>query len=187
MFIFPDRESCEKFIENFGDLLNTPDGLAMAPYIRESRRIQGLFTVLEQHVGTEARKERKADTAEFFADSVGVGAYRIDLHPSTGGDNYIDVGALPFQIPLGALIPQRVENLLAGAKNLSVTHITNGCYRLHPVEWNVGEAAGMLAAHCLDLKLSPQAVRSDPVRLTDFQSRLRREGFELEWPVIEPL
>ena len=34
--------------------------------------------------------------------------------PEHGGDNYIDISSLPFQIPLGALIPQRVENLLAG-------------------------------------------------------------------------
>nr|WP_246320979.1 FAD-dependent oxidoreductase [Paenibacillus germinis] len=29
-------------------------------------------------------------------------------------------------------------------------HITNGCYRLHPVEWIIGEAAGYLAADCLE-------------------------------------
>lgn len=29
-------------------------------------------------------------------------------------------------------------------KNIGITHITNGCYRLHPVEWNIGEAAGYL-------------------------------------------
>jgi hypothetical protein len=63
-----------------------------------------------------------------------VGSYRIDLHPASGGENYIDISSLPFEIPMGALIPQRVENLLAAAKNLGVTHITNGCYRLHPVE-----------------------------------------------------
>ena len=85
--------------------------------------------------------------AETFADSVGVGSYRIDLHPSTGGDNYIDISSLPFQIPLGALIPRRVENLLPACKNLGTTHITNGCYRLHPVEWAIGEAAGALAAY----------------------------------------
>ncbi len=34
------------------------DGLAKAPYIRESRRIQAEFTVLEQHVGTDARRQR---------------------------------------------------------------------------------------------------------------------------------
>jgi FAD dependent oxidoreductase len=43
--------------------------------------------------------------------------------------------SLPFQIPLGALIPRRVENVLPACKNLGTTHITNGCYRLHPVEW----------------------------------------------------
>ena len=80
---------------------------------------------------------------------MGVGSYRIDLHPSTGGNNYIDISSLPFQIPLGALIPRRVENLLPACKNLGTTHITNGCYRLHPVEWAIGEAAGALAAYCL--------------------------------------
>ncbi len=43
------------------------------------------------------------------------------------------VGAL-FQIPPGALIPRRIENLLPACKNLGTTHITNGCFRLHPVE-----------------------------------------------------
>ena len=74
--------------------------------------------MLEQHVGTDARCQATGAkpgevTAEVFKDSVGIGSYRIDLHPSTGGDNYIDVGSLPFQIPLGALLPKRVENLLA--------------------------------------------------------------------------
>ena len=103
------------------DIVGTTDGLAKSPYIRESRRIQAEFTVLEQHVGTEARSqllkvEPEQLTAETFADSVGVGSYRIDLHMSTGGDNYIDISSLPFQIPLGALIPRRVENLLPGVQ-----------------------------------------------------------------------
>ena len=79
--------------------------------------------------------------AEQFADSVGIGSYRIDLHPSTGQRNYVDVANWPFQIPLGALIPVRSENLLPANKNLGSTHITNGCYRLHPVETVTG---GML-------------------------------------------
>ncbi len=69
--------------------------------------------------------------------------------PARAGDNSIDISSLPYQIPLGALIPQRVENLLPACKNLGVTHITNGCYRQHPPEWNIGEAAGVLAAFCL--------------------------------------
>ena len=43
----------------------------------------------------------------------------------------------------------RMENLLPAGKNLGTTHITNGCYRVHPVEWNIGESAGALAASLL--------------------------------------
>ena len=57
-------------------------------------------------------------------------------------DTYIDVGSVPFELPLGALLPVRTRNLLPAAKNIGTTHITNGCYRLHPVEWNAGEVAG---------------------------------------------
>ena len=85
--------------------------------------------------------------------------------------------------PKGALIPQRVENLLPACKNLGVTHITNGCYRLHPIEWNIGEAAGALAAHCLQHGLTPRQVRSTPTLLADFQRLLvDQHGFVLEWP-----
>jgi hypothetical protein len=162
-----------------GDLCGTEDGLAMYPYIRESRRIRAEFTVVEQHVATARRPDKKA---EFFADSVGVGSYRIDLHPSSGGDNYIDVSSLPFQIPMGALIPRRVENLLAAAKNLGVTHITNGCYRLHPVEWNIGEAAGALAAECVKKGLRPRQIRNDEKLRTAFQQRITGQGIEIRWP-----
>ena len=171
------------------DVTGTKDGLAKTVYVRESRRIEAEFTVLEQHVGSDVR----SDGAEKFADSVGVGSYRIDLHPSTGasgtdsdGVNYIDVGCWPFQIPLGSLVPQRVENLLPACKNLGTTHITNGCYRLHPVEWNIGEAAGALAAYCVNTGESPRAIRNTEAKLKDFQSHLEAQGFELDWPQIHP-
>lgn len=164
------------------DVVGTEDGLAKYPYIRESRRIRAEFTVLEQHVGVEARSG--ATTAERFADSVGVGCYRIDLHPSTAGRAYIDVSSFPFQIPLGALIPVRMRNLLAAGKNLGVSHITNGCYRLHPVEWNIGEAAGALAAFCVEKGFEPTAVRNTPKVLADFQRLLVNMGVELAWPAV---
>ncbi len=114
--------------------------------------------------------------------SVGVGSYRIDLHPSSAGDNYIDVDSLPFQIPLGSLIPRRVENLLAAAKNLGVTHITNGCYRLHPVEWNIGESAALLAVESLRRRTAPRRIRNDKKLLADFQTRIQGEGVQIAWP-----
>jgi hypothetical protein len=174
------------------DIVDTDDGMAKAPYIRESRRIRAEFTVLEQHVGTDMRvkatgKPAEDCAAEAFPDSVGIGCYRIDLHPSAGGTNYVDVSSLPFQIPLGALLPKRVENLLPACKNLGTTHITNGCYRLHPVEWNIGEAVGALAAYSIRTKQSPRAIRNNKKVLGDFQSSLRTQGFELAWPRIHPV
>ena len=74
------------------------------------------------------------------------------------------------------MIPVRVENLLPGGKNLGVTHITNGAFRVHPVEWNVGEAAGILAAFCLERNVTPRAVRNRPELLEEFQSLLRPAG-----------
>ncbi len=161
------------------DVVETHDGLAKMPYVRESRRIKAEFTILEQHVSAESRPNKIH--AEMFADSVGIGFYRIDLHPTTRGDNYVDVEALPFQIPLGALIPKRTENLLAACKNIGTTHITNGCYRLHPIEWNIGEAAGNLINYCLRNDLSPKQVRNNSQFLRDFQRELIKKGFELEW------
>jgi hypothetical protein len=174
------------------DIVRTNDGLAKYPYIRESRRIEAEFTILEHHVGTEARmketgKSREEVTATAFPDTVGIGCYRLDLHPSTGGDNYIDISSLPFQIPMGALLPKRMENLLAGCKNLGVTHITNGCYRLHPVEWNIGEAAGAIAAHAIKTKETPRGIRNSKFKLADFQRSLQQQGFELNWPRIHPV
>ncbi len=166
------------------DLTGTEDGLAKYPYIRESRRIRARFTVTEQHIGLDAHG---SDRAALFTDSVGIGSYRIDLHPSTGGDNYIDISSLPFQIPLGALIPERVINLLPACKNLGVTHITNGCYRLHPVEWNIGEAAGELAAYCLQQDRSPAGVYESTAATEAFQAVLSSRGVELQWPQVHPV
>jgi hypothetical protein len=179
------------------DFTGTLDGLAQAPYIRESRRIKAEFTVTEAHIGSEMRWCRKEPYHKFegrwfdptvgpkaadFYDSVGVGYYAIDLHPSSNGTNYVDVGSTPFQIPLGSLIPQRTENLLPACKNLGVTHITNGCYRLHPVEWSIGEAAGLLAAFCIAGKYKPRQVRNDRALLVEFQKLVASQGISLSWP-----
>ncbi len=167
------------------DVMGTENGMAKYPYVRESRRIKAQFTVLEEHVGAEQRlllagPSAGKKSAHFF-DSVGIGYYHIDLHPSTGGNNYIDFASLPFQIPLGALLPVRMQNLIPANKNIGTTHITNGCYRLHPVEWSIGEAAGLLVSRALQKKVPPVAIRDDEKALTDFQRWISKQGIETEW------
>jgi hypothetical protein len=163
------------------DITGTDDGFAKYPYIRESRRILARTTIVEQDLSLAVRGDKGAVG---YPDSVGIGMYRIDLHPSTGGDNYIDVGSSPYELPLGALIPVRTRNLLAGSKNIGTTHITNGCYRLHPTEWNIGEVTGLLADHCLTTGADPGDVHEDPDQLAAFQARCDAEGIERHWPDV---
>jgi hypothetical protein len=167
------------------EVMNTPDGLSMFPYIRESRRIVAFERVVEQDVVAELRLDGHA---KLFDTSVGVGWYPIDIHncagrvPSAGGHQ-----TLPFQIPLGALIPRRVTNLIAACKNIGTTHITNGAYRLHPVEWNIGEAAGNLAAFCIAKDCTPHQVwasgfeKTENSWLRQFQTQLSQKGVPLKW------
>ncbi|AOS63750.1 FAD-dependent oxidoreductase [Actinoalloteichus hymeniacidonis] len=163
------------------DVMGTHDGLAKAPYVRESRRIRALTTVTEHDVALDITGPTGSTR---YPNSVGIGSYRIDLHPSTGGDPYIDIASVPFEIPLGALLPQRVDNLLPAGKNLGTTHITNGCYRLHPVEWNVGEVAGHLAAFALRTGRTPKEVESSAPAFEAFAAVLDAAGVERRWPEV---
>jgi len=163
-----------------GDIMGTQDGLAKYPYVRESRRIKARFTILEKHVG----KEQSGGKAAYFPDSVGIGYYHIDLHPSNRGVNYVDFPSVPFQIPLGALLPVRMQNLLPANKNIGTTHLTNGCYRLHPVEWSIGEAVGCLIAFSKEKNVPPSDVRDNKQLLSAFQHFIREQGIETDWPPV---
>jgi hypothetical protein len=107
-----------------------------------------------------------------------------DIHNAGPDDVGVSCRTRPFQIPLRALIPVRIRNLLAGAKNLGTTHITNGGYRLHPVEWNTGEAAGTLAAFALAVERDPAEIRADVRLRRELQRWLVTDGVPL-WSFID--
>ena len=108
------------------DVMGTSDGLSKHPYIRESRRILAVKTIVEQDV---SERYQTGPRAAHFADSVGVGWYPIDIHRSGPEDVGASCRTKPFQIPLGALLPVRIQ--LVPAEKISGRRITNGCYRLH--------------------------------------------------------
>ena len=161
------------------DLMGTDDGLAMHPYIRESRRIVALETVREQEIARRLLPGRLR--ALFFRSSVGIGHYGLDIHPGGCADEALLGETRPFQIPLGALIPVASENLLAAAKNIGTTHITNGAYRVHHVEWAVGEAAGTLAATCVQNGISPGDLHANPDAVIALQRVLVERGVPIYW------
>lgn len=162
------------------DVMGTEDGLAKRPYVREGRRLVARRRIVEQDLVTEAARAR------LFPDSVGVGLYGIDLHGCAGDADDTTgrwIAAKPFQIPLGAMVPVRIRNLLAAGKALGTSHVTNGAYRLHPVEWNTGESAGRVAAFCLERRVEPADVLESPPLLRALQWRLLQAGVPLFWYV----
>lgn len=156
-----------------GTEIETANGLSAMPYVRESRRIKSQFTVTEQMIAKGSHP--------VFWDSVGVGSYPIDLHITTQTHTFFYAPSERFTIPLGAMLPVRVKNLIPACKNIGTTHLTNGCYRLHPVEWNVGEAAGLLVSFALDENVLPCEVRAEKSLFSRFAELLESNGIQRYW------
>lgn len=167
-----------------GDLTWTVDGIALEPYIREARRGVALTTIRHEDVSTQFFPG--AARARSFSDSVGIGQYHyLDFHPSLE-PGHVDLGtagnrSLPFTIPLGALIPLRTDGLILSAKSIGTTHITNSAYRMHPIEWAIGEAGGYLAAFALREGVALREVAKETRLLRKFQGELARQGVPLFW------
>lgn len=156
------------------DIAGTEDGLAKMAYIRECRRIVAKRTICEHEIVRDY-----AEKPMVVEDSVGVGHYSMDLHMTTKSNNHFMAKTYPFEIPLSAMIPVRLKNLLPACKNLGCTHLTGGCYRLHPVEWNTGEVAGYIASYCMDKQITPEELLNN--ELTQFQSFIQERGVQLHW------
>jgi len=156
---------------------------ALHPYYRESRRLQGLVTVREQDIlpvaggrvaslpvdTTDRGSAINSAGAIDAIASIALGNYANDHH-YPGVDFPLKPKSIrwggrwtgtPFTIPYGCLVPVATDGLLVCEKNISVSHIANGSTRLQPIVMNIGQAAGMAAALCVELGCQP---RDLPVR-----------------------
>ena len=173
-----------------GAELGTDDGFAMRPYIREPRRLEAVRVLTELDIGSEQRGHLDAGLegvppegrCEPFDDSIAIGHYHIDLHPTPTGRNSIYVESCPFQIPLRSLVPVRASNVLAAGKCLGVTHIVNGASRTHAVEWAIGEAAGVAAAACVRSGVLPHGLCESPEHARAVREQLEARGAPTRWP-----
>ena len=142
------------------DIYPSADGLALIPYVRESRRIVPVRWLREEDVVPEEGMERNA----VHPDGVAVGDYYLDHHHSKDhrpagerlGEDY--PSNAPFQIPYSCMVPREVDGLIAAEKSIGATHIVNGCSRLQPVAMLIGQAAGAAAALAVKAKCEPRAV-----------------------------
>lgn len=163
------------------DVLGTSDGFAQQVYVRESRRIRGLQTLSQNDIvlSTDASESWQPAVC---SNSVGVGLYNMDIHPTCVSGMGTNAAVRPFELPLGIFIPVDTDNLLPACKNISVTHLVNAATRVHPIEWLVGEVAGLLAAHCLQTDAMPAGIYESEIRVKQFQTFLQVNGISLNWP-----
>jgi hypothetical protein len=140
------------------------------PYVRESRRVVGDYTLTSSELLRNSLSYRDGQTSHEFGDAIAIGGYILDLHgASTDSDMEWEMGekaasaALnrprgPFQVPLRILIPKNVDGLIAAEKNLSMSRLVAGALRLQPICMMTGQAAGALAALSARAGIPPREV-----------------------------
>ena len=124
------------------DEFPTPDKLAFVPYHREGRRLQGVTRLTITDI------INRDDGNPLYRAGISVGDYPVDHHhgcnPQTPKIIFPSVPS--FNIPLGSLIPEKIDGLIVADKAISVSNIINGATRLQPCVMLTGQAAGALAA-----------------------------------------
>ncbi len=160
-------------------------------------KIDGVEAVSNKNLNLEKIKQRTR--ASIYPDSVGIGHYAIDFHPCMNQSPPEKAGnteregerkgagqAYPFQIPLRAMIPQKIDNLIVTGKSIATSHIAAAAYRVHSFEWSSGAAAGITADFGLDEEIMPyQLVDQDFVKekkLQVLKKKLDRSGNPTAFP-----
>lgn len=137
------------------DEFATDDLLAYVPYHREGRRLDGVTRLTYNHV-----QKPYEQRDPLYRTGISVGDYPVDHHhkcnPSVPRLAFLAVPS--FCVPLGALIPEKIDGLIVSDKAISVTNLINGSTRLQPVVLLTGQAAGVLAALSVKNRQSPREI-----------------------------
>lgn len=128
--------------------------------VRESRRIEGRYSLTEHDVLNQAR----------FDDSIGIFPEFLDGHniaimPSTG--RY-------FQIPLGVIVPKKVQNLLVAGRSISSDDVAFAATRQMMCCIATGQGAGVAAAMSIT-----DGVATDEVNISRVQKALEKQGVRI--------
>ena len=133
----------------------TKDKLPFIPYNREGRRVRGVVRLTENYLLHPYSQPEK-----LYRTAISVGDYPTDLHiteaPNEPKREFPNVPS--FGVPLGCLIPEKIDGLIVSEKGISVSNVVNGATRLGPVVLLTGQAAGVLAAFCTENNIEPRAV-----------------------------
>ena len=137
-------------------------------YVRESRRLQGRFTLAQHHLMPMPHTDRPPP----IDDAIAMTDWYMDSHAVTPGkiDGSLDEGKMmlhaetwPGQISWRCLLPREVDNLLVPVC-LSASHVAWGAIRLEPTWMQTGEAAGFAAALARQLGTTPGQLDPDELQ-----------------------
>ena len=94
--------------------------------------------------------------------------------------------AYPFQIPLRAMIPQEIDNLIVAGKSIATSHVAAAAYRVHSFEWSSGAAAGVTAIFSMEEGIMPYELIDEPFiredKLQVLKKRLDAQGNPTAFP-----
>lgn len=139
-------------------------------YIRETRHISGFSALTVENV--------RAGTP--FPDRVALASYALDLHPYNKGDlNPFGPTRYLYCLPLGALVPRKVDGVFVASRSLSATYSAAGSARVIPITMAAGEATGTAAAQCAKGDLSPHQLVKSKAQIAQLQKTLRAAGMDI--------
>ncbi len=130
--------------------------------VRETRRIIG------EHILTGD----EASGGEEFPDSIGKGAYCLDVHEIDGSIRHRHIkDGKAYDIPYRSLVPLEVNNMLVAGRAISMDRDASGSARNQVPCMVTGQAAGTAAALCVESNVNPREI---DIKL--LQHSLRTEG-----------
>jgi hypothetical protein len=124
--------------------------------VRESRHIEGRYTITADDILT----------SRAFPDCIALGGYPIDIHAP--GDaatrtTHLEPGT-KYQIPLRALEPQGIDNLVVVGRCISATHEAAAAFRVTPISMAIGQGGGVAAAEAVLAGTSVTAAPFERIR-----------------------
>jgi hypothetical protein len=141
-------------------------------YVRQGRRIEGRAIVTQHNFTVDAKTKRTPRVKQPIA----IGEHSYDVHPCHDRRFAVDgfmEGVLwypkkahgpaqPGQVPYGALLPRKIDNLLAPVP-VSSTHIAMSVLRMEPVWMTLGQIAGLAAAEAMRQRTAVAEIDPDPL------------------------
>jgi len=122
---------------------------AAVPCIRETRRITCDTTITADDTHSGRR----------FDDGLFLVSYHVDIHKRAANEPSIQYKAVsPYHIPLGALLPRGLENIMVVGRCIGGEHESLASYRVIANCFAMGEAASITARLAIDGKCPPRAV-----------------------------